>query len=155
MKKLVGAVLLVCACVGMVYGQATKNAPAAAKGPSISDSVKQLEHDWIDALKAGDTDKLGPILADDWVEISPDGSKETKAGVIAEVKSGDMKIASFDFGPMNVLVTGNVAIVQGSDTEKSSGKGGKDTSGKYVWMDVFAKRGDKWVAVRSQVAMLK
>ena len=32
---------------------------------------------------------------------------------------------------------------------------GKDTSGKWVWMDVFAKRDGKWVAVRSQAAMVK
>jgi hypothetical protein len=32
---------------------------------------------------------------------------------------------------------------------------GKDTSGKYGWMDVFVKTGDKWVAVRSQSSMVK
>ena len=55
---------------------------------------------------------------------------------------------------MDVKVLGNVAVVQGSDTEKSSA-GGKDTSGKWVWMDVFVKREGKWVAVRSQSAMVK
>jgi hypothetical protein len=52
---------------------------------------------------------------------------------------------------MDVKVLGNVAIVQGSDTEKST-MNGKDTSGKWVWMDVFVKRDGKWVAVRSQAA---
>ena len=65
-----------------------------------------------------------------------------------------MKLESFEFGPMDVKVLGNVAVVQGSDTEKST-TNGKDSSGKWVWMDVFVKRGDKWVAVRSQSAMLK
>jgi len=32
---------------------------------------------------------------------------------------------------------------------------GKDSSGKYVWMDVFEKREGKWQAVRSQNAMVK
>ena len=45
-------------------------------------------------------------------------------------------------------------MVQGSDTEKSSYKG-KDTSGKWIWMDVFVKRDGKWVAVRSQDGMVK
>jgi len=45
-------------------------------------------------------------------------------------------------------------VVQGSDTEKSS-MNGKDTSGKWVWMDVFAKRDGKWVAVRSESTKLK
>jgi len=41
--------------------------------------------------------------------------------------------------------------VQGSDTEKSL-MNGKDTSGKWVWTDVFVKRDSKWLVVRSQAA---
>jgi hypothetical protein len=55
---------------------------------------------------------------------------------------------------MDVKVMGSVAVVQGSDTEKSTTKG-KDTSGKWIWMDVFVKRDSKWVAVRSQSAKVK
>ena len=55
---------------------------------------------------------------------------------------------------MDVKVIGSIAVVQGSDTEKSSNKG-KDTSGKWVWMDVFVNRDGKWMAVRSQSAMVK
>jgi hypothetical protein len=43
--------------------------------------------------------------------------------------------------------------VQGSDIEKSV-LNGKDTSGKWVWMDVFVKRQGRWVAVRSQSATI-
>jgi uncharacterized protein (TIGR02246 family) len=135
----------------MTFAQA--QAPAA-KGPSTAETIKQLEHDWTDAMKAGDADKLGQILADDWVAIGYDGKKTTKQGALADLKSGKEKVESVEFGPMDVKVLGNVAVVQGSDTEKSS-TGGKDTSGKWVWMDVFVKREGKWVAVRSQSAMVK
>jgi len=151
MKNLVGVVLLVCACAGLVFAQ-TKTSPA--KGPSVAETVKQLEHDWVDAAKAGDADKLGQVLADDWVTLGYDGKKQTKQELLADIKSGKQTLTSFEFGPMEVKVLGNVAVVQGSDTEKST-TNGKDTSGKWVWMDVFAKRGDKWVAVRSQSAMMK
>jgi uncharacterized protein (TIGR02246 family) len=126
----------------------------AAKAPSVSETVKQLEHDWVDAQKAGDADKLGQILADDWVAIgygSGPGGRQTKQKYLADLKSGASKVESFEFGPMDVKVLGNVAVVQGSDTEKST-TAGKDSSGKYAWMDVFVKRGGKWVAVRSQSA---
>ena len=79
------------------------------------------------------------------------GSKMTKQGFLADLKSGRDKAQSVEIGPMDVKVLGNVAIVQGSDTEKSV-MNGKDTSGKWVWMDVFVKREGKWVAVRSQAA---
>lgn len=151
MKKLVGAVLLVSACVGLAFAQAQT---PPAKGPSVAEAVKQLEHDWVDATKAGDTDKLGQILADDWAAIGYDGSKQTKQSYMADWKSGKSKLESFEFGPMDVKVMGNIAVVQGSDTEKST-TNGKDSSGKFAWMDVFVKRDGKWVAVRSQTAMVK
>ena len=151
MKKLAGAALLVCACVGLVFAQ-TQTQPA--KGPSVSQAIKQLEHDWVDAAKAGDTDKLGQILADDWTGIGNDGKKQTKQSLLADIKSGASKLESFEFGPMDVKVMGSVAVVQGSDTEKST-TNGKDSSGKWAWMDVFVKRDGKWVAVRSQSAMVK
>jgi ketosteroid isomerase-like protein len=155
MKKLAGVLLLICASVGIVYGQAMTMKPAAKPAtPSISATIKQLEHDWTDAMKAGDGDKVAAILADDWTGVGPDGAKQTKAEFVAGIKAGDFKIASLEFGPMDVKVVGSVAIVTGSDTEKSTTKG-KDSSGKYIWMDVFAKRGDSWVAVRSVVATTK
>ena len=55
---------------------------------------------------------------------------------------------------MDVMVMGTVAVVQGSDTEKSSMKG-KDTGGKWAWMDVIVMRNGRWQAVRSQTAMVK
>ena len=71
-----------------------------------------------------------------------------------DVKSGSNKLETFEMGPMDVKVLGSVAVVQGSDTEKST-TDGKDTSGKFSWMDVFVKRDGKWVAVRSQLAKVK
>ncbi|HXY02936.1 MAG TPA: nuclear transport factor 2 family protein [Terriglobales bacterium] len=153
MRKLAVAVLLSSAC--FVQASAQTSAPAA-KSPSVSQSLKQLESDWADATKAADTAKLDEILGDDWLAIGygAEGGKQTKKGYIDAVKSGSIKVESFEMGPMDVKVFGNVAVVQGSDTEKSTANG-KDSSGKYVWMDVFAKRDGKWVAVRSQSALVK
>jgi hypothetical protein len=54
---------------------------------------------------------------------------------------------------MKVRVFGNTAVVTGSDTEKSTYKG-KDSSGKYAWMDVFANRNGRWQAVASESTMV-
>jgi len=151
MNKFAGTILLVCACAGLALGQAQAQAP---KAPSTAESVKQLEKDWLEAEKAGDSDKLNQILADDWVGIGPEGKAETKQEFLASLKSGQMKMDSFDMGSMQVKMVGGAAVVQGSDTEKSTSNG-KDSSGKYVWMDVFAKRDGKWMAVRSQTALVK
>lgn len=153
MKKTILAVLLLVACVGITVAQTEKTAPAA-KGPSTSAAIKQLEHDWTDAAKAADLDKLSAIIADDWTGIGPDGKKMTKQTFLDGYKSGKNKTESFEFGAIDVKVLGNVAVAQGSDTEKSTFDG-KDSSGKYVWTDIFAKRDGKWVAVRSQLAKME
>ena len=116
--------------------------------------VKQLERDWIAAQKAVNVDRLSQIVADDWAGLGTDGVTSTKKQFLDNVKSGASKVDSIEVGAMEVKVMGNVAVVQGSDTEKSSFKG-KDTSGKWVWMDVFENRNGKWQAVRSQSALVK
>ena len=155
MKTLVGTVLLICASVGLASAKTnTASAVAPTKAPSVSQTVKQLERDWLDALKAGDVDKLGQIIADDWTAIGPDGATIGKKDLLADVKSGASTLSSYELGPMDVKVVGGAAVVQGSDTQKSTDKG-KDSSGKYAWMDVFAMRDGKWQAVRSQIALVK
>jgi ketosteroid isomerase-like protein len=154
MKKIALATLLVCACTGLAFAQTPAPAAAPAKAPSVSQALRQIEHDWVDAAKTSDVDKLGSILADDWIGLGYGAGKATKESLLADYKSGTSKIQSFEFGPMDVKVMGNVAVVQGSDTEKSTTEG-KDTSGKYLWMDVFVKSDGKWMAVRSQSAMAK
>ncbi|MGC2463411.1 MAG: nuclear transport factor 2 family protein [Steroidobacteraceae bacterium] len=155
MKKLVGTILMVCAGVGLALADApTPAAAAAAKGLSVSQAIKQLEQDWTDAMKVGDVDRGGQIVADDCAGTNYDGTKATKQSFLADVTSGKGKVESVECGPMDVKVMGSVAVVQGSDTEESM-INGKDTSGKWAWMDVFVKSGGKWVAVRSQAAMVK
>jgi ketosteroid isomerase-like protein len=156
MRKLVLATFVIAVFVGVTWAQApeTKSKEKAAKGPSVSQAIKDLEKEWAEAGKAADTAKLGEIIADDWSGIGPDGKSMTKAEFIDGYKSGKMKTESFDMGAVNVKVLGSIAVAQGSDKEKSLFDG-KDSSGTYAWTDVFAKRDGKWVAVRSQTAKIK
>ena len=146
MTKIASVVLMVAACLSPVSGQAQK--------PTAAEAVKQVERDWMEAEKSADVGKLGEIVGNDWVGIGPTGVKATKQQLLADVKAGALKVESVEFAPMEVKVLGTIAVVQGGDTEKSSYKG-KDMSGKWVWMDVFALRNGKWQAVRSQTVLLK
>ncbi len=47
---------------------------------------------------------------------------------------------------MKVRIFGNTALVSGTEIEKSQYKG-KDSSGKYIWTDVFVLRNGRWQAV--------
>ncbi len=93
--KNVSAVLLVCACLGLLYGQ-------AGKPSSDAEAVKQLERDWIAAQKAVDIGKLGLIFADEWSGLGPDGNKSTKKQYLNDVKTGVSKLDSIEIGAMEV-----------------------------------------------------
>jgi uncharacterized protein (TIGR02246 family) len=154
MKYILGVILLLAASFGPAFGQAAAETKAK-KGPSPEiEALKQIERDWSDAQKAGDAEKLSQIIGNDWRGLGYDGNRSTKAETIADLKEGKYKLESFEMGPIDVKILGNVAIVQGSDTEKST-TAGENTSGKWVWTDVFVKRDGKWVAVRSQSAKVK
>jgi ketosteroid isomerase-like protein len=153
MKLPMGTLLMMALCAGTPVAQAQNKAvdakKPAASGNAAADELKQIENDWTDAVKAKNAEKLGDILADGWVGLDWDGKTPDKAKALADLKAPGNSLDSFEMGPMKVRIFGNTAVVTGSDTEKSA-ENGKDTSGKYIWTDVFVKQNGKWRAVASQ-----
>ncbi len=115
----------------------------------VAEALKQIENDWVVAQKGRDAAKLSAILGDDWVGLGWSGKTANKAQALANLNATGESLDSIEMGPMNVRVFGTVAIVTGSDTEKSKSEG-KDSSGKYTWTDVFVQRNGVWKAVASQ-----
>jgi ketosteroid isomerase-like protein len=131
MKKLIAPVLSMCVCVGSVLA----GPPQPSKDPTDINAVTQVEEEMGDAMVRLDIDKLNQIYADDF-------------------KSFHDKLVSFENGPMDVQVFGNVAVVHGGTTEKRI-RDGKDASGEFVWMDLLERRAGKWVVVRSAGSRVK
>jgi ketosteroid isomerase-like protein len=122
---------------------------AQADTASVQQTLMQMERDWAQAGIKNDTATVDKFVADDWVGIDFEGTSITKAEGIADMKSGASKTQSYEFGTMKVRVFGDTAVVTSSDTEKSTYKG-KDSSGKYVWTDVWVMRDGRWQVVASQ-----
>ena len=127
--------------------------PAKADTASVEQTLMQMERDWAQAGIKKDASAIDKIVADDWSGIDYEGTTYTKAESLADLKSGVSTTQSYDFGPMKVRVFGNTAVVTGTDTEKSTYKG-KDTSGKYAWMDVYVMRNGRWQAVASETTKI-
>ena len=123
----------------------------AAPGDGTEQAIAQMEKEWGEAAMKHDAAPLERIVADDWAAINWDGTKMTKAQIIADVKSGNYKIESITFDPIKVRLFGDTAVSTGGDTEKSQ-YNGKDASGHYLWTDVYVKRNGRWQAVASQIA---
>jgi ketosteroid isomerase-like protein len=139
-------------CVGTGVALAASPQPSADAG--VVSAVKQLEQDMGDAMVRVDIDRLSQIYADDFVTIGSSGKTITKKDLLRDFESFHDKLQSFELGPMDVQVFGDVAVVHGSVSEKRLSDG-KDTSGDFVWMDLLEKRAGNWVVVRSAGTRLK
>jgi ketosteroid isomerase-like protein len=144
MKMLPMSILLICAAVEV----ASAGPPPPAEDPYAVSTIKQLEQDMGDAMVRADVDKLDRIYADDFVTVGASGKVTTKKDLLRDLGCFHNKLESFENGPIEVGVFGNVAVAYGSVAEKRT-RDGKDTSGEFVWMDLLENRGGKWVVVRS------
>jgi ketosteroid isomerase-like protein len=121
----------------------------------MADFFKQLEQDWEDAVQARDIDKVAAIEADDLRSVGFAGSVDTKQDDLSGLKSGKGKHVSLELGPVEVkMLSNDIAVVQSSATERG-GAGADGPARAFAFMDVFVKRGGKWMVVRSLAAKVK
>src|SRR6476469_5046152 len=148
-------VLLVLMLVGppVAYAQTTATKPGAAAAGAGEGNVEQaltkIEHDSLAALLKKDAAGFGKYLADDAVLTGPDGMVQTKAELLADVKSGALTLESSDVSDMKVHVHGDAAVVTYGSVDKGKYKT-QDISGRYRWTDVFVRRGGTWQIVAGQ-----
>ena len=124
---------------------------AAAKDMTATEKqITSMEAAVSKAFVDKDMKTVDTYLADDWTGQSDNPKIMTKADLVQGIKAGDMTAASMTNHPLVIRVIGNIAIVQGGDTEKSAYKK-KDTSGDYTWTDIVENRGGKWVSIATQI----
>jgi len=83
------------------------------------------------------------------VLTGPDGMVQTKAQLLADVKSGALNLESSDVSDMKVHVHGDAAVVTYASVDKGKYKT-QDISGRYRWTDFFVRRGGTWQIVAGQ-----
>lgn len=123
-------------------------AEAKFKNPVDVESIRRFEQALGDAMVARDVDEINQTYADDWATVDSSGKLFNKESLLSDFKSGKHRLVSFENGPMDVQVLGNVAVAQAGVTEKRI-QAGKDISGQFVFMDLLEKRSGKWVIVRT------
>src|SRR6202044_3257146 len=157
MKKLTTLVLFACVYVGLVLADSPKvrfSPKAPFNDPTDLATIKQIEEKLGDAIVAVDIEKLNQIYADDFAIVGSSGKIVTKEGLLQYIESGKFKLVSYELGPIDVQVLGNVAGGHGAVTEKRIADG-KEFNVDGVWMDLFEKRAGKWGLVRSGDGFVK
>jgi ketosteroid isomerase-like protein len=150
MKHKILALALLIAIAAPAFGQTPDKKPAqSAKPAGASDELMKIEHEVLAALLKKDAAAFGKHFADDAVLTTPDGSVQTKAQLVGDVKSGALVLDASTISDMKVQVHGDAAVVTYITVDKGKYKG-QDISGRFRWMDVFVRRGGVWQLVAGQ-----
>lgn len=144
MNKLIVPMLSTWLGVGAVLAS-----PPQPSGDAIEvNAVRQVEQEMGDAMVHLDVARLSQIYADDFASVGPSGKVLNKQDILHDFDGRDNKLESFEGGPMDVQVFGNVAMVHGG-TRETRIRDGKDVNMEVAWMDLLEKRDGHWVVVRS------
>ncbi|MDX6443056.1 MAG: hypothetical protein QOH71_130 [Blastocatellia bacterium] len=109
---------------------------------SVEQRVRQLNDDWVKAMMRGDGETLDRIMADDFFFTYPlEG--DDKAQFIADVTSGDLKIEHLTREQIGVRVFGSTAVLTARDSATWLYRG-RELSGQYKVIKVFAERDGRW-----------
>jgi len=139
-------VLLIVLLLPWTHSLSAQNKPGKN---SVDQMLIQMELDWSDADVKKDAATLNRILADDWMGIDFQGTVMTKKDVMKDLHSDATALQATEVKEMKVRVFGKTALVSGTEIETSQYKG-KDSSGAYIWTNVFVLRNGHWQAVSSQ-----
>jgi ketosteroid isomerase-like protein len=104
---------------------------------SVEQVIRQLDNERIQAQISADAVALDRIYADDFIGVGPSGTVRTKAQVISDFTSGDLKFQSITTGEIRVRVYENTAVETGLSTMVGQDKGKavpRDTRFTRVWV---------------------
>ena len=110
--------------------------------------LRQMNDDWTKALVRADRVTLDRIMADDFFFAYP-MEGDDKAQFIGDVVSGDVKVESLTRENITVRIWGDTAVLTGRDSARWSYQG-RDFSGHYKVINVYARRDGEWRLVSVQ-----
>jgi len=108
-------------------------------------AIKQLETERNKALVAGDVAAIARLYSDDYTS-AVNNTYRTKAEVLADLKSGTLKVSAASNDETNVRIYGNTAVATGKATLTVHDRSG-DSSGQSYFTRVWVKQMGHWQLV--------
>lgn len=118
--------------------------------------VRKLEREWLDAYEKRDSEAMGRIVADDFKLTFSDGSVQTKADILAQLKTGresgrpSSKLSTED---VQSRVEGETVILTGRFIQQME-RDGQTRTMQFRYTDTYAKRQGRWQVVSSQLTRI-
>ncbi len=151
MKRTLVITMLAIAVSSLALGQ-TKSSKAK-QSSNVEQAIKQLDNERMQAIQKSDTAFIERVYANDYVVIGANGTVRNKAQVIADFKSGALKVESLKDDELKVRVYGDTAILTGRSTSKVKDKG-QDISGQSLFTRVYVKRNGQWQFVTHHMSRI-
>jgi ketosteroid isomerase-like protein len=145
MKKIAGSVLVLSILLAGAIAQQKKGAA------NDEAALRAIEDQWDAASVKGDVATLSHIFHDSFISTNTEGLVHTKAEMLNEIKSGQVKYESSKVEDLKIYVYGNAAIVNG----KWSGKvieQGKPVESAERFTDMFIKQNGQWRCVAAHAS---
>ena len=145
MKPLLIAALAALAAAGA--GQSGTN--------NVEREIHEMERQWNEARAKADVSTLDRILVDDWTVTHGDGTTETKAKYLGDLKSGARKFTGgVTERDVTVRVYGDTAVAAGS-SDSTVTINGRPQGGALHFTRVYVRRNGMWKMIVTQATERK
>ena len=109
----------------------------------------RVENELPGMILRGDVAGVERLMADDFIGYDPNGRELTKADVIAQMESTDVKTESLRHEQVRVRVFGDAAVATAVSVVKARYQG-QEVGGRFRYMRFWIKRDGRWVSVAAQ-----
>ncbi len=120
----------------------------AASHIETEQELRQMNDEWVKVLVRGDSATLNRIMADDFFFAYP-MEGDDKAQFINDVVSGNVRVEYLNRENVGVRIWGATAVLTAKDSARWF-YGGRDFSGQYKIVHVYAQRDGQWQLVSVQ-----
>jgi ketosteroid isomerase-like protein len=124
------------------------------KKTTVESEIAALEQSWAAAQKANDPATVASLLADNYIEVLPDGSLMSKSQVLDDAKKS--KYETIEVSDLKIISFGDTAIVVGTFDAKHSDKDGKPLQDHERYVDTWRKMpSGKWQCIAEGNTILR
>jgi ketosteroid isomerase-like protein len=118
--------------------------------------IERLEEAWRNALLQGNATALEPLLADDFMAITPSGTLQTKDQMLANVRAGKVHLTALDFSDRKFRFYGSTALVTVLAAISGANSEGNPIDGNYRYTHVYTRDAKgKWRIVNFEASRVR
>jgi ketosteroid isomerase-like protein len=110
---------------------------------SVESQIREADTKRFQALMEGDLPTLERVLSDDLVYTHASGWRQTKAELLASLRSGELVYHSFTSDGLKMRIFGSTVVVTGHAEAKVRAKG-QELNVSLLYLEVYVKQEGRW-----------